>query len=501
MDSQTTLKFVDDVWEQSILPQLVDYIRIPNKSPSFDKEWAAAGHMHAAVKLIADWCKAQPIEGLTVEVIELPGRTPLIFMEIPGEGPDTVMLYGHLDKQPEMTGWLDGLGPWEPVRKGDLLYGRGGADDGYAAFAALTAIRALREQGGKHARCVVLIEGCEESGSYDLPFYIDALKDRIGDVSLVVALDSGCGNYDQLWCTTSLRGLVGGTLRVDVLTEGVHSGDASGVVPSSFRIARQLLSRLEDEKTGQIKKEFHDAIPKQRVQQAAVCGKVLKDYMYKRFPWAEKTKPMAKELVDIVLNRTWRPYLEIVGMDGVPTVEKGGNVLRPFTTLKLSLRLPPTGDPVAAGKLLGKLLTQDPPYGAKVTWTPTSASQGWNAPPLAPWLEQSCEKASRAYFKKGCTYMGEGGTIPFMGMLGEKFPNAQFMITGVLGPQSNAHGPNEFLHIPMGKKLTCCVAQVLADHCARDRSAGKPKAKAAGKKAAKKPAGKAKGKPAKKGKR
>ncbi|MBZ0154158.1 MAG: M20 family metallopeptidase [Planctomycetes bacterium] len=490
MDNRSAQKFVDEVWEQSIVPQLVDYIKIPNKSPAFDKDWAAAGHMHQAVKLIADWCKAQPIEGLTVEVHELPGRTPLIFMEIPGEGPDTVMLYGHLDKQPEMTGWLDDLGPWLPVRKGDKLYGRGGADDGYAAFAALTAIRALREQGGKHARCVVLIEGCEESGSYDLPFYIDALKDKIGEVSLVIALDSGCGNYDQLWCTTSLRGLAGGTLRVDVLSEGVHSGDASGVVPSSFRVARQLLSRLEDETTGQIKKEFHAPIPKQRVQQAAVCGKVLKDYMYKRFPWAGKTKPMAKDLVDIVLNRTWRPFLEIVGMDGVPACDKGGNVLRPFTTLKLSLRLPPTGDPAAASKLLGKLLTKDVPYGAQVTWTPTSAAQGWNAPALAPWLEQSCEKASRAYFGKGCTYMGEGGTIPFMGMLGEKFPQAQFMITGVLGPQSNAHGPNEFLHIPMAKKLTCCVAQVLEDHCRRDRSAGSGKAKAGAKKAAKKPAAK-----------
>jgi acetylornithine deacetylase/succinyl-diaminopimelate desuccinylase-like protein len=488
MDSQAAQKFVDDAWERSIVPQLVDYIRIPNKSPAFDKDWAAAGHMHKAVKLISDWCKAQPIEGLTVEVHELPGRTPLIFMEIPGEGPDTVMLYGHLDKQPEMTGWLEGLGPWEPVRKGDKLYGRGGADDGYAAYAALTAIRALQEQGGKHARCVVLIEGCEESGSYDLPFYIDALKDKIGDVSLVIALDSGCGNYDQLWCTTSLRGLVGGSLRVEVLTEGVHSGDASGVVASSFRIARTLLSRLEDEDTGRIRKEFHAEIPKQRVQQAAACGKVLKDYMYKRFPWAGKTKPMAKELVEIVLNRTWRPFLEIVGMDGVPSLEKGGNVLRPFTTLKLSLRLPPTHDPNAATKVLTKLLTADPPYGANVTFKAESAAQGWNAPALAPWLEQSCDQASRAYYKKPCTYMGEGGTIPFMGMLGEKFPKAQFMITGVLGPQSNAHGPNEFLHIPMGKRLTCCVAQVLEDHCRRARSVGAGKTAAAAKKPAAKPA-------------
>ena len=497
MNSQTASKFVDEVWEQSILPQLVDYIRIPNKSPGFDPDWAANGHMHRAVQLIADWCKAQPIEGLTLEVHELPGRTPLIFMEIPGEGPDTVMLYGHLDKQPEMEGWNSDLGPWEPVRKGDKLYGRGGADDGYAAFAALTAIRALREQGGKHARCVVLIEGCEESGSYDLPFYIDALKDRIGDVTLVVALDSGCGNYEQLWVTTSLRGLVGGSLKVEVLTEGVHSGDASGVVPSSFRIARSLLTRFEDETTGKVVKDFHAAIPKQRVQQAEACGKVLRDYLFKKFPWAGKTKPMGKQLGELVLNRTWRPYLEIVGMDGVPSVEKGGNVLRPYTTLKLSLRLPPTASPETCSKALTKLLTKDPPYGANVTFKAESAAAGWNAPPLAPWLEKSCEQASRAYFKKSCTYMGEGGTIPFMGMLGEKFPKAQFVITGVLGPASNAHGPNEFLHIPMAKKLTCCVAQVLEDHCARNRSEGSGKGVI--KAAAKRPAAKkAAAKPAKK---
>ena len=248
--------FVDSAWEQDIVPQLVDYIRIPNKSPAFDRDWQRAGHMKRAVDLIAGWCRSQPIEGLTVEVVELDDRTPLIYMEVPASGPetgeDTVLLYGHLDKQPEMTGWFEGLGPWTPVRKGEKLYGRGGADDGYAAYASLTAIRALQEAGGSHARCVIVIEACEESGSYDLPYYIDPLKQRIGDPSLVVCLDSGCGNYDQLWCTTSLRGVIGGDVRVDVLTEGVHSGDASGIVPSSARVLRQLLGRLEDAETGEV---------------------------------------------------------------------------------------------------------------------------------------------------------------------------------------------------------------------------------------------------------
>lgn len=477
MDHRKLLTLVDQSWEQDIVPQLVDYIRIPNKSPAFDKDWAKAGHMHRAVKLIADWCKAQKIEGLTVEVIELEGRTPLIYMEVPGEGDDCVLLYGHLDKQPEMTGWFDGLGPWEPVRKGDKLYGRGGADDGYAAYASLLAIRALKEAGGRHSRCVVIIEGCEESGSYDLPYYIDALKDRIGTPSLVVCLDSGCGNYDQLWCTTSLRGLVAATVQVEVLTEGVHSGDASGIVPSSFRVLREILERLEDSETGLIlPKDFHVKIPKQRKEQAKVAGKVLGDALWKRFPWAGKTKPMAKDRTEMVLNRTWRPFVELIGVDGVPGTDKAGNVLRPHTTAKFSLRIPPSAHPQECQKALLKLLAKDPPHGAKVTVTSDKASSGWDAPPLAGWLEAASEKASQMFFQKKCVYMGEGGTIPFMGMLGEKFPEAQFMITGVLGPQSNAHGPNEFLHIPMGKRLTACVATVLQEHLERPRAGAKASA-------------------------
>ena len=426
--------------------------------------------MEKAVKLIEGWCKEQPIEGLTVEVVRLEGRTPLIFMEIPGDSDDCVLLYGHLDKQPEMVGWNEDLGPWKPVLKGDKLYGRGGADDGYAAFSSLTAIRALKEHGGKHARCVVIIEGCEESGSYDLPHYIDALKDRIGSPSLVICLDSGCGNYDQLWCTTSLRGIITGDLTVEVLTEGVHSGDASGIIPSSFRLLRQTLSRLEDEKTGQIiPREFHADIPSQRLEQAEVSGNVLGDFLYKRFPYAGGTRPMSTEVGELVLNRTWRPFLAITGMEGVPALKDAGNVLRPKTSAKLSLRVPPTADVHKASEDLKRLLEADPPYGAVVTFTPEQGGQGWNAPALASWLEQASENASQAYYGREAVYMGEGGSIPFMGMLGEKFPEAQFMITGVLGPQSNAHGPNEFLHIPMGKRLTCCVAHVLDEHCRRER--------------------------------
>lgn len=469
MDSAKIGQFVSDKWDNDIVPQLVDYIRIPNKSPMFDANWVQNGYMAQAVTLMETWARNQKVAGLQVEVVQLEGRTPLIFLEIPASGPDTgedtVLLYGHLDKQPEMTGWDPDLGPWKPVLRGDKLYGRGGADDGYAIFGSLAAILALQEQGLPHARCVILIEACEESGSYDLPAYVDHLADRIGQPSLVVCLDSGCANYDQLWCTTSLRGLTGGNFTVKVLEEGVHSGDASGVVPSSFRLLRQLLSRIEDEHTGRILLDgLHVEIPEERLEQAKRAAEVVDTAIFDKFPLVEGLKPMSEELTELVLNRTWRPALSVTGIGGMPPLESAGNVLRPETAVKLSLRLPPTANGKACGELLKEALLRDPPNGAHVSLELEKASTGWNAPAMAPWLEKAIDHASQAFFGKPAMYMGEGGSIPFMGMLGEKFPGAQFMITGVLGPHSNAHGPNEFLHIPMGKKVTACVAKVLSDH-------------------------------------
>jgi acetylornithine deacetylase/succinyl-diaminopimelate desuccinylase-like protein len=310
-----------------------------------------------------------------------------------------------------------------------------------------------------------MIEACEESGSYDLPYYVDHLAGRIGKPSLVVCLDSGCGNYDQLWLTTSLRGLTGGNLTVKVLEEGVHSGDASGIVASSFRILRQLLSRLEDDVTGKIKPtELFVEIPEQRIAQAQRTAQVLGEAVYSKFPFVDGMRPVDGDAAELVLNRTWRPALSVTGVAGMPSLDSAGNVLRPYTAVKLSLRLPPTLDGDAAGTLVKRLLERDPPYGCKVEFALEKATSGWNAPSLAPWLEASVDAASREFFGPPPAYNGEGGSIPFMGMLGEKFPGAQFLITGVLGPHSNAHGPNEFLHIPTGKRVSMCVAKVIADH-------------------------------------
>jgi acetylornithine deacetylase/succinyl-diaminopimelate desuccinylase-like protein len=467
MDSRQISDSVGALWDNEIVPQLVEYIRIPNKSPMFDGQWAEHGYMDQAVTLMENWARRQSIPGMRIEVVRLEGRTPLIFIEVPGQGEDCVLLYGHLDKQPEMTGWAEHLGPWTPVIEGDKLFGRGGADDGYAIFGSLAAILALQAQNIPHARCVIMIEACEESGSYDLPYYVDHLAARIGKPSLIVCLDSGCGNYEQMWLTTSLRGMTGGNLRVDVLEEGVHSGDASGVVASSFRILRQVLSRLEDETSGRIlPDELYVDIPAQRMEQARRSAEVLGDDIHSKFPFVAGMRPVSDDLAQLVLNRTWRPALAITGMGGLPALDSAGNVLRPFTAVKLSLRLPPTADAIKAGEFLKGLLEKDPPYGARVSFQLEKAGSGWNAPALAPWLEQSVDEASRAFFGPPPAYMGEGGSIPFMGMLGEKFPGAQFLITGVLGPHSNAHGPNEFLHIPTGKRVSACVAKVVADHYA-----------------------------------
>lgn len=469
--SDAAKSWVAERFTTSIVPTLERYIAIPNKSPSFEPGWRAAGHMDRAVELLAAWAREAMPEGAKLEVVKLGERTPVIFIDVPGTGGpsgDTVMLYGHLDKQPEMTGWREGLGPWHPVLEGDKLYGRGGADDGYAIFASLTALAALRRENVPHARAVILIEACEESGSYDLPAYIEHLAPRIGQLSLVVCLDSGCANYDQLWSTTSLRGLVVGTLSVSLLSEGVHSGDGSGVVASSFRVIRQLLERLEDAETGEIKlPDLHVPIPPERVAQAARAAETLGDEVWQKFPLQSGVMPVTRDNAELILNRTWRPALAVTGADGLPAPGNAGNVLRPSTKLKLSIRVPPRLDTARAAQHVKALLEKDPPYGAQVSFSTGSGSNGWDAPPLAPWLATALDAASSRHFGKPAMYLGEGGSIPFMAMLGEKFPEAQFCITGVLGPGSNAHGPNEFLHLPTAQKLTLSVADVLAAHASR----------------------------------
>jgi acetylornithine deacetylase/succinyl-diaminopimelate desuccinylase-like protein len=465
MSTAQLISRISTFWDREIIPALQDYIRIPNESPLFDPDWQAHGHMQRAVGLVADWVRRQRIPGGTLEVLQDDARTPLLLLEFPGDIPDTVLMYGHLDKQPAMVGWRDDLGPWTPHLDAEgRLYGRGGADDGYAVFAALATVKALKEQGQPHGRMVILVECSEESGSVDLPYYIDKYAARLGTPSLVVCLDSGCGNYEQLWSTTSLRGLTTLNLTVEVLREGVHSGLAGGVVPSAFTIVRRLLERMEDMNTGAIRpSELYVAIPEERVRQAARAAEVLGGAIVDDFPLLEHVQVFAEDPVELLLNNSWRPALAVTGQDGMPPVAHAGNVLLPRLTYKLSLRLPPTLDAAQATATVTRLLEADPPFGAHVTVI-GSGESGWNAPPLASWLAEATDASSREFFGKEACYIGVGGSIPFMAMLGERFPQAQFLITGVLGPHANAHGPNEFLHTPYAKKLNGCLVRIVEAH-------------------------------------
>nr|WP_315464899.1 M20/M25/M40 family metallo-hydrolase [uncultured Rhodoferax sp.] len=474
------LEHVSAAWDTDIVHRLEEYIRIPAKSPMFDTNWSEAGLLDTVVRNTALWIEAQKVPGLTLEVIRLEGRTPVLFFEVPASGGDagevpasgeTVLMYGHLDKQPEFSGWRNDLGPWIPKYEDGKLYGRGGADDGYAAYAAIAALQALKDQKLRHPRVVGLIETCEESGSYDLLHYVDALKPRLGEVGLVVCLDSGAGNYEQLWLTNSLRGMASGVLKVEILTEGIHSGDASGLVPSSFRILRQVLDRLEDSKTGYLlPANFHCEVPAERMQQARATAAILGDELFKRFPWAHYdcggattfALPTTSDPLEALLKRTWQPTLSVTGADGFPDIQNAGNVLRPYTAFKLSLRLPPLVEAATAVQELKALLEDNAPYQAKVTFEGLSSATGWNAPDTAPWLDAALNDASKAHFGAPCGHIGQGGTIPLMNMLSKGFPKAQMMVCGVLGPKSNAHGPNEFLHVPYAKKLTAAVAQVIS---------------------------------------
>lgn len=462
-------KSVARLWADDILPSLSDLVAIPAVSESFDPDWAASGHLAAAVEHVRSWLLGRGLPEATVEVVAIDGKAPVLVLDVPAtedaRDAGTVLLYGHLDKQPPVGGWSDGLDPWTPVVRDGKLYGRGGADDGYAGYASAAAIEALRSAGGGHARCVLLLETQEESGSPDLPAYLDQLLPRFGDVSLVVCLDSGAADYDRMWLTTSLRGLVQASVTAHVLTVGQHSGNASGIVPSSFRVLRQLLDRLEDSATGEVLvSEMHVTVPENRLAEVKAAVAAAPGTISAGLPLTPGVSLVSADEVELTLNNTWRPTLSITGADGLPAPADAGNVLRPSTTLCLSFRLPPTADSVAAQAALRRALTTDVPYDAQIELARVESADGWNAPDVAPWLRGALDDAAGSVFGAPWRTMGLGGSIPLMGLLQERYPAAQFVVTGVLGPGSNAHVPDESLDIEFARKLTETIALVLAAH-------------------------------------
>jgi acetylornithine deacetylase/succinyl-diaminopimelate desuccinylase-like protein len=451
-------------FEEHALPTLTRYAQLECLSPAYDEQWRENGHIDAAVDLLASWARQRRFADFRVEVVRLEGLTPVLMVTVEATAPDdaTVILYGHLDKQPPLGDWSDGLGPYSPVRRGDRLFARGVADDGYSTFSALLAIEQLEASGVPHSRCVVLIEASEESGSPDLDAYLDHLTEHFGHVELMVCLDSGALTYDRLWVTTSLRGLASVDVTVEVLTRGQHSGTASGVVPSSFRVLRQLLDRVEDATSGEVLvAELHATIPDAARRSADDVAAEFGDDVFADVPIVEGVTLMGESVAERLLNQTWRPTLSVVGMGGVPSPEIAGNVLRPFTTASLSFRLPPTVDAQRAREALERVLSTDVPDGARVTVS-GAAADGWSSPTLAPWLSRAIDDASHRAFGRGAGYTSEGGTIPFLASLGRRYRGVQFVATGVLGPASNAHGIDEMLDLPTCVALTNAVSDIVA---------------------------------------
>ena len=471
MDRSAVRKTVQQAWQDSVLPSLSDLVRIPAVSPAYDADWAAGGRLDAAIAHVRDWIAARGIPGAHLEEVRLPGRTPLLLVDIPasaGAVQETVLLYGHLDKQPPVGGWSEGLDPWTPVVRDGRLYGRGSVDDGYAPYAAISAIEAVRAHGGSHARCVLVLETGEESGSPDMPAYVAHLADRLGHVSLVVCLDSGAADYRRLWLTTSLRGDVRVGVQVRVLDSGQHSGMASGIVPSSFRVLRSLLDRVEDSATGEVLlPELNVQIPPNRVAEARAAIEAVPGMTRDSVPTREGMRPVSEDEVELALNNTWRPAVSVIGAEGLPALADAGNVLRPFTTLALSVRTPPTTDPETALEALRKALSTDVPYGAEVTFPLSDGAAGWNAPEVEPWLSEALDEVSDDVFEGGWRTMGVGGSIPLMGILQDAYPDAQFVVTGALGPGSNAHVPDESLDLAYSAKVSTAIAYALDAHARR----------------------------------
>lgn len=456
-------------WASDVLPSLSGLVSIPALSPSFDPSWSTTGYLAAAVDHMTAWASKRALD-VTTRMVELDGRSPVLLIEVPAtDGAadrGTALIYGHLDKQPALGTWSAGLGPWQPVLRDGRLYGRGSADDGYAGYAGLSAVEAVRAAGGEHPRTVILLETAEESGSPDLPAYLEHLDDWLGDVNLVICLDSGGGtDRERLWLTSSLRGMVMATVTVRVLEAGVHSGIASGIAPDSFRIMRTLLDRLEDPLTGSVKlAEMNVPIPDARQADAVAFAALEPAAIGRGIPFVQGMSAASADPVELILNNTWRPTLTVTGADGLPESRLAPAALRPETSLRLSFRLPPTVDATVAKDALVKAVTTDVPYGASVTVHDFVTLDGWNAPSPSPWLANVLDALTGPVFSQPYRQLGIGGGIPFMDMLGHRYPDAQFVATGAVGADSNMHVPDEWLDLRYAEQITAAVAHVLDAH-------------------------------------
>ena len=467
MDYDKTIKEISNEFDTNIIPSLSDYIRIDNLSPNYDPEWETNFKLEKAGYHLLVWSLNQGVKGMKGELIKEPGRTPMVYLEIPPQGSDkTILLYGHFDKQPHLGEWAEGLGPTKPVIKDGNLYGRGASDDGYSTYTCVSAIKAIQSQKGKHGKIIITIEGGEESGSPDLVYYLKKLSDRIGTPDLMVCMDSGCKDYNTFWITTSLRGVCVLDLTVECLEESVHSGSGSGIAPDSFTIMRILLDRLQDSKTGKSLVPIDVEIPSYRIEDAKKLGEYMKEKCVNDIvKLSPGVKPLSDDYSEIILNNTWRSTVVVTGMSYFPPAETAGNVLRAKTQCRISVRLPPIFNCKQSEVVLKEILEKDPPFNSKVTCKIMVSGNGWAAKDLCEPLKKSFNESSKKIFGKEFYNSGEGGSIPFIAELGELFPKCEMLVTGVLGPGSNAHCLNECLNIQFTKNITVALAHAINDYC------------------------------------
>lgn len=464
VDLDRLMARADELWEESIIPSLSDFIKIEALSPSFEPNWEEKGELDATIDLFTKWLVEQELEGMEYKVHRIGERTPVLLVTVEGTGPGEVIFYSHLDKQPSRPKlWSEGLHPLKGVRRDPWLYGRGALDDGYGGYVCVTALKMLQEQGVPYPRSHFLIETCEESGSYDLPPYLELLTEDLGEPDLIVVLDSGGPDYEHIWVTEALRGLVAGNLSVQVSNEGVHSGMSGGVIPSSFRIQRMLLDRVEDSKTGEILvPEMHVEISDKVRKEAEELGKLLGDEIWAQLPVVDTLRPHNEGSAEILLDMNWRPAMSVIGANGMPPTQTAGNVLRTHTDLKLSFRIPPGVNSEIIDSILKEILESNPPYGSKVEYIPDAAADGFHAPAMDGKIADALSSASLHISGLPPMATWVGGTIPFMAMMQKKYPSAQFFCTGTGGPGNNAHGPDEKLHIPSSKRLTAVLSATIA---------------------------------------
>jgi len=467
---QDCLNYCRTAWEAGgqAIEGLMNLVRVPNLSPDYDKEFLTNGLIMKAIDVTKAWMETQGIKGLQSTVYHDPGRWPLLRVDIPAfnGGSRHILCYGHLDKMPHLdaAGWSEGLSATNPVIRGPKVYGRGTNDDGYNSFLVITALRYLEEHNLPHPKITILLETGEESSDEEITRYLHDLHDSIGDVDLICILDAESQDYETVWMCKSLRGVVAGVLSVKHLAVPCHSGMATGLVPSTFRIARELISRIENEKTGEILfPEAHVEIPQNRIDQCNAIAAHLGQGSVEIVTLLPGAKYLSEDFGQLLLNKAWKPGLAVTGQRGLPIVEEGSNVIRPETALKLSLRIPPGVDAEKCQAAMKKILEADPPYGATVEFKPLGAGCGWYGKDFDPLLDAAIKKATKAAFGAEPLYYGEGGSIPLCNTFQELWGKAQIIVTGCAGPDAKPHGYDESLDLPYTGKFTAVVASIFCD--------------------------------------